>query len=237
MTAANMIEAERRLGGHPVGARRSDLWLPMAWLAETVVCMAAWPASAEPIERLGVPLALLCAQVLNFIVAWRLASARDPLSLALKQVSEAAAFAGTVARGGLWLAARLGPGLWGVSLLLALCGVAWAVEAVAASHRAGRHPYSRAPRVTPASPKPAADSCWENAWRSDHALAPVCVAAAVAGWPMGRLAAGDSLLGGLFALLALVTGGLWWLCALRLSVTLLYRAGLNAGLAMQGEHR
>ena len=54
---------------------------------------------------------------------------------------------------------------------------------------------------------------------------------------MGRLAAGDALLTGLLALLGLVMGGLWWLCALRLSVTLLYRAGLNASLALQGELR
>ncbi len=237
MTSLMLIEAERRLAGHPVGARRSDLWLPLAWLAETAVCVAAWPAGAEPIERLGIPIALLGAQVLNFAVAWRLANARDPLSRAMKQVSEAAAFAGTFARGGLWLAARLGPGLAGISLLLSLCGIAWAVEGVFASHRAGRHPYSRAPRVTPASPIPAAASCWESSWRSEHALAPACVAAAVAGWPVGRLAAGDTLLSGLFALLALVAGGLWWLCALRLSVTLLYRARLNASLALQGEHR
>ncbi len=237
MTSLTLIEAERRLAGHPVGARRSDLWLPLAWLAETAVCVAAWPAGAEPIERLGIPIALLGAQVLNFAVAWRLANARDPLSRAMKQVSEAAAFAGTFARGGLWLAARLGPGLAGISLLLSLCGIAWAVEGVFASHRAGRHPYSRAPRVTPASPIPAAASCWESSWRSEHALAPACVAAAVAGWPVGRLAAGDALLSGLFALLALVAGGLWWLCALRLSVTLLYRARLNASLALQGEHR
>ena len=237
MTALTLIEAERRLAGHPVGARRSDLWLPLAWLAETAVCVAAWPAGAEPVERLGVPIALLGAQVLNFVLAWRLADAPDPLRRAVKQVSEAAAFAGTVARGGLWLAARLGPGLWAVALLLALCGTIWAVEGVVASHRAGRHPYSRAPRVTPASPRPAAATCWESSWRSDHALAPACVAAAVAGWPMGRLAAGDTLLSGLLALLALVAGALWWLCAFRLFVTLLYRAGLNAGLAFQGEHR
>ncbi len=68
-------------------------------------------------------------------------------------------------------------------------------------------------------------------------LVQACVAVAVAGWPMGRLAAGDTLLSGLFALLALVLGGLWWLCALRLCVTLLYRAGLNANLALQGELR
>jgi hypothetical protein len=55
MTALTLIEAERRLAGHPVGARRSDLWLPLAWLAETAVCVAAWPAGAEPVERLGVP--------------------------------------------------------------------------------------------------------------------------------------------------------------------------------------
>ena len=237
MTSQTLIEAERRLAGHPVGARRSDLWLPLAWLAETAVCVAAWPAGAEPLERLGVSIALLGAQVVNFAVAWRLADARDPLSRAVKQVSEAAAFAGTFARGGLWLAARLGPGLWGIALLLALCGMAWAVEGVFSSHRVGRHPYSRAPRVTPASPRPAAATCWESSWRSDYALAPACIAIAMAGWPMGRLAAGDTLLSGLFTLLALVMGGLWWLCALRLTVTLLYRAGLNAGLAMQGEHR
>ena len=237
MTSLTLIEAERRLAGHPIGARRSDLWLPLAWLAETAVCVAAWPAGADPVERVGVPIALLGAQVFNFSVAWHLADARDPQTRAVKQASEAAAFAGTVARGGLWLAARLGPGLWGITLLLALCGIAWAIEGVLASHRAGRHPYSHAPRVTPASPRPAAATCWESSWRSDHALAPSCVAAAVAGWPMGRLAAGDALLTGLLALLGLVMGGLWWLCALRLSVTLLYRAGLNASLALQGELR
>lgn len=237
MSIANLLEAERRLGGHPVGARRSDLWLPLAWLAETAVCAALWPDRAEPAERMGIPIALLCAQIINFGVAWRLAGARDPLDRALKQVCEAAAFAGTVARGGLWLAARLGNGLSGVSLLLTLCGMLWAVESVLASHRCGRHPYSRAPRVTPESPPAAAETCWQSSWRSDHALAPACVAIAVAGWPLGRLAAGDRLLSGLFALLALVVGGLWWLCALRLSVTLLYRAGLNTSLAMQGEHR
>ncbi|HQY24745.1 MAG: hypothetical protein IPO29_01960 [Anaerolineae bacterium] len=237
MTSLTLIEAERRLAGHPIGARRSDLWLPLAWLAETAVCVAAWPAGADPVERVGVPIALLGAQVFNFSVAWHLADARDPQTRAVKQASEAAAFAGTVARGGLWLAARLGPGLWGIALLLALCGIAWAIEGVLASHRAGRHPYSHAPRVTPASPRPAAATCWESSWRSDHALAPSCVAAAVAGWPMGRLAAGDALLSGLLALLGLVMGGLWWLCALRLSVTLLYRAGLNASLALQGELR
>lgn len=237
MRSLTLIDTERRLAGHPIGARRSDLWLPLAWLAETAVCVAAWPAGAEPIERLGGPIALLGAQVLNFAIAWRLAGGRDPLSQALKQVSEAAAFAGTVARGGLWLAARLGPGLWGMALLLALCGIVWAVEGVLASHRAGRHPYARAPRVTPASPMPAAATCWESSWRSDHALAPACVAVALAGWPLGRLAAGDTLLSGLFALFALIAGGLWWLCALRLGVTLLYRAGLNASLAFQGELR
>jgi len=237
VTASNLMEAERRLSGHPIGARGSDLWLPLAWLAETVVCVAVWPAGAEPLERLGVPIALLGAQLVNFVVAWRLAGACDPVSGAVKQVSEAAAFAGTVARGGLWLAARLGPGLGGIPVLLTLCGLIWAAEGVLASHRAGRHPYARAPRVTPASPTPTAATCWESSWRSDHALAPACVAVAVAGWPMSRLAAGDTLLSGLFALLALVAGGLWCLCASRLSVTLLYRARLNASLAWHGGHR
>ena len=237
MTTVEFREAELGYAGHPIGARPGDLWLPLAWLAETAACAAAWPAGADPLERLGIPAALLGAQLVNFCLAWRLTRASDPIQRAVKQVCEAAAFAGTAARGALWLAARLGPGLHGAALLLTLCGLAWAVEGVSAALRAGRHPYARAPRVTPESPAPSGASFWESGWRADHALAPACVAVAVAGWPAGRLAAGDTLLSGLYALLILVMGGLWWLCALRLSVTQLYRAWLNASLALGGEHR
>ncbi len=237
MITPELLDAERRLACHPVGRRSTDAWLVVAWLAESLVCVAAWPAAAPDAERWVIGAALLGAQFFNFALAWRYAGGGDPSRQTVKQVCEAAMCAASVAKCGLLLVARAGPAFWAMPVLLTLCGLAWAIESVSAAHRAGRHPCAHFLRLVPGNPRPAPATYWESSWRFDTALAPACVACVIGGWPAGVLAAGDAFLSGLFMVLALALAAVWWLSMLRLCVTLLYRAGLNARLAVQGELR